>query len=188
MYLLEISEEYPNNYWLEYDHEKFPDHLIFKSGSEVDVSSFQEIYLRANKKVSLERLSSYDYLFSSGPDLISNKLADIFIRRNLANQIQTIPVTILCGDMEVKGFNIIIYKKCDTAIDMKASTYVPLLKYMPDGPKKFTSVVILEKEPHYKIFRAEENKDKVIVSHDLKVELEREGVKGIKFVKEKRCF
>lgn len=68
------------------------------------------------------------------------------------------------------------------AIDLKASTYVPLLKYMPDGPKKFTSIVLLEKEPHYKIFRAAEDEGKVMVSHDLKVELEREGVKGIKFV------
>lgn len=112
MFLLEVSDHYPNNYWLEYDSEKYPDHLIFKSCSEVDVSSFPAIYLRADKKVSLERLNSYDYLFSSGPDLISDKLADIFIRRNLTDQIQTIPVTILCGDMEVKGFNIVIYKKC----------------------------------------------------------------------------
>lgn len=186
MYFLEISEDYPNSYWLECESEEAFDHMLFKDCVGLAPSKVPVMTLRISKKVSLERISHYDYLFSSGPDVISARLARLLFEQVANGEIQILPVVISNGDDEISGFGVVNYLKCEPAIDIKNSTFKPLISSMPNGPRKYLHTVLLDKKPIHDVFRAEENREEIVVSDRLRQILESSRIKGVRFVKEKK--
>jgi len=135
MHLLEISDNYPESYWLEYDSKSFPDPLLLKEGKAVDVAEFSNIYFKANPKVSIEKVLNYDYLFSSGHDIISEKLAEVLLSSNekAVHLIPMIPTKIKHKENLYDGFYIVNYLMVKNAFDREKCECVPLIKSMPDG-------------------------------------------------------
>lgn len=186
MHILEISDSYPDNCWLEYEDSHTLGHMKFKSCTLLDLPDTEEIKFKASKKLLQEKLLSFDYLFSNGPDLISDRLANLLSSHIEKNEVQIFPAKILKDNETISGFNVINYLKCEPAIDLANSTYKPLLSSMPDGPRKFLHTVLLDRDPNSDIFRAAENIEEVMVSEKLRQLLEAHNIKGIKLIKEKK--
>jgi len=187
MYLIDISDSYPENYWLEYDSKKFPNPLLLKKGQPVDAEKFSNVYLYANSRASIKNLLTYDYLFSSGPDIISGKLAKLLISSKVEGT-QLIPTKIKHIEMIYEGFYIINYTSIKKSFDVDKCKCVPIVKSMPNGPKKFTKIFLLDSPAGDFIFRAQESLSEVIVTNDLAKKIKNEGIKGIKLIKEKSRF
>jgi len=187
MYLIEISDDYPENYWLEYDSENYPDALLFKEGKLIDLNNLPTIYLNADSSASIKNLLSYDCLFSSGPELISERLAKILAPKE-NEMVQLVPVRIKHKKNIYEGFYIVNFLVIKKSFDMEKCERAPVIKSMPDGPKKFTKIVLLESDEENLIFRAEESLSEVVVTNDLAQKITSAKTKGIKLIKEKVRF
>lgn len=179
MRILDISESYPEHYWLNYNEEKNIEQLRFISCSKINPLDIPLLKFEADKRANLFRLSKYDYLFSSGPDLVSKKLASIIAGNVDSEDIQFFPASISNGSQELFGFSVIHYTRCESAINLTESTSKPLLTYMPNGPKTFTHVVLKNGNPAHHMFRALESTDLVIVTDSLAAILESQKIVGI---------
>jgi len=188
VYLITISENYPERYWLDCDAKKFPDPLLLRTGQRVEEVQFSHLCFKVDPKVSIERILKYDYLFSGyGIDIISEKLAAILMASN-KKAVQLIPTKIKQKETEYDGFYIINYLILRRAFDREKSTCKPLLEVMPNGPKKFTKIVLLPSEKGEAIFRAEEDFTKIVVTDSLAEKIHKAGIKGIELVKEEARF
>jgi len=187
MYLIDISDNYPESYWLEYDSQKFPDPLLLKIGKLVDPDKFSHAYLTANSRASIKKLMTYDYLFSSGPEIISEKLAKLLISSEV-DAVQLIPTRIKHSESFYENYYIINYLSVKKSFDLDECEFSPIIKSMPNGPKKFTKISLLDSPRGNFIFRAEESLQEVAVTDDLAKIIKDEEIKGIKLIKEKTRF
>ena len=76
MKMLVPVDNYPNKYWLSYDHEKNVDVLEFRQCREVLLSKNEPV-LRLKAKVSISAFLKYDYFLSDGPSLASRRFAEM---------------------------------------------------------------------------------------------------------------
>ncbi|MCL8309039.1 MULTISPECIES: hypothetical protein [Pseudomonas] len=78
MKLVEPADSYPEKYWLSYDHESSMDHLSFQECKLIPGSDLL-VQLSLKQKVGLGAFRKFDYLFSDGPDIVTSRLANIFL-------------------------------------------------------------------------------------------------------------
>jgi len=187
VYLIEISDSYPETYWLQYDAEIYPDALLLKKGRKVNAAEFSHACLDADPKASMERLLKYDYLFSVGPDLVSERLARILLSSK-EESVQLIPTKIRQKEKLYQGYYIVNYLVAKESFDMEKCEWRPLLDSMPDGPRYFTKMVLSESEVEGSIFRSKENLSEIVVTDDFANKIKNAGIKGIKLIKEKTRF
>lgn len=184
MKLLTPSDEYPESYWLSYDHTNSLDHLEFYKCKKLSAIGAKPKMALA-KKISLSAFRKYDYFFSDGPDLVSARLAEIINSSTFADDIQ-----LICADVTINGksyddYFIINYLRSESAFDMVSSIHKALIKSMPDGPRKFNRIVLLDKTPASGMFRALESNSHVVVSNDVATHFKKNFVKGVSFCSEK---
>ncbi|WP_349974684.1 hypothetical protein [Pseudomonas sp. WHRI 8519] len=180
MKILVPADNYPENYWIKYDHETNMDHMEFSIGKEIHGNGAPVLFT-AKGKVSIASIKSYDYLFSDGPDVVSAHLAKL-LRDKCPKDIQLLPAEIKINNQVVGEYFVLNILNADLAFDMDNCTYVPLIKSMPNGPKKFKKISLLNKLPTFDIFRASESRFNVVLSDRLAQDLEAESVKGVRFV------
>ena len=72
--------------------------------------------------------------------------------------------------------------KSEEAFDLEGCVYVPLIKSMPDGPRKFKNIALQDKLSNAQIFRASEDRGSIIVSEKLAQIFTSATVKGVRFV------
>lgn len=180
MKLLTPSNEYPNGYWLGYDHANSLEYLEFYKCKKLSTPETRP-QMTLTKKVSLSAFRRYDYFFSDGPDLVSSRLAGIINSSTFADDLQLISVDVTINGKSYDDYFIVNYLRMESAIDMTDSLYKPLIKSMPDGPKKFSRIVLLDKTPEIGMFRASESNSHVIVSDDVAEVFESNSVKGVEF-------
>ncbi len=181
MKLLEPVDSYPEKYWLSYDHGSSIDHLSFQeckliSGSDLSVR------LSLNKKVGLSAFRKFDYLFSDGPDIVTSRLVDIFVAMGLESEIQFIPACVAINGDLYNDYYAVNYLMSESAFDMERCVYKPLIKSLPDGPKRFSKIVLQDIEPTHSIFRALESMSRIVVSDRAAESLQNKSVIGICFV------
>ena len=181
MKLIEPVDNYPEKYWLSYDHVFSIDHLSFQeckliSGSDLPVQ------LSLKKKVSLSAFRKYDYLFSDGPDIITSDLVNIFLGMGLEDEIQFVPARVVINGDVHNDYYAVNYLASESAFDMEECIYKPLIKSLPGGPKKFSRIVLQDIEPTHSIFRALESMSRIVVSNRVAESLQDKSVIGICFV------
>jgi hypothetical protein len=115
-------------------------------------------------KISVAAIRRYDYLFSDGPDLVSSRLAGIINSSALADGVQLIRTDVTINGEGYNDYFIINYLRSESAFDMAQSINKPLARSMPEGPKKFNSIALLNKDPVSNIFRALESSSHVVCS------------------------
>ncbi|AYN96135.1 MULTISPECIES: hypothetical protein [unclassified Pseudomonas] len=184
MYLIDIDEKYPNNYWLEYDTNIFPDSLSLKIGKPVNPNDFKDIYLSAKSNASIKNLTSYDYLFSNGPDVISKRLAKLLTNFS-KDSIQLLETKIRHKGKFHEGFYIVNYLSIQEAFDMANCIYKPIIDFLPDGPKKFTKITLIDLQTEKSIFRCKECLSEVAISNDVAREIKESNIKGIQLLEKK---
>jgi len=184
MKLLTPSDGYPESYWLSYDHTNNLDHLEFNKCKKLSATGAKP-KVTLTKKISLSTFRQYDYFFSDGPDLVGARLAEIINSSTFASDVQ-----LICADVTINGksyddYFIINYLRSEPAFDMTSSSYKSLIKSMPDGPKKFSRIVLLDKMPKSGMFRASESNSHVVVSDDVAEHFKNNSVRGVEFCSEK---
>lgn len=181
MKLLEPAENYPEKYWLSYDHEDCIDHLKFQEGQRIVAEPLSVKFLLKNK-VSLNSIRKYDYLFSDGPDVVSSRLANIFQEMNLMEDIQLVQASVMINGNWYDDYFAVNYMAVESAFDMEKSIFKPLIKSMPNGPKRFSNIVLSSAAPVHSVFRASESMSRIIVSDQVADFIKSKLVVGICFV------
>lgn len=183
MKILSPSENYPEKYWFSYVHEENIDHLKYYECKKI--STLENLpKMRLKSKVSLSALRKYDYLSSDGPDFISSRFATAIRASLFASDVQLINISVEINGESHDDYFIVNPLKSETAIDMNQSTHRPLIKSMPDGPKSFSSIVLLNTHPENSIFRAAEKNNYIIVSDQTAEYLKSQSLRGIEFLPE----
>lgn len=180
MKILVPAENYPENHWIKYDHALNMDYMEFSIGKEINDDGVPVVFT-VKGRVSIASIKSYDYLFSDGPDVVSAHFARL-LRDKCPRDIQLLPAEIKVNDEIVDEYFVLNILNKDVAFDMDSCIYVPLIKSVPDGPKKFKKISLLNKLPSFDIFRAYESRFNVVLSDRLAQKLEAESVKGVRFV------
>lgn len=174
------DDGYPERYWLKYDHEKNPSHLEFVLAKRLE-SVASPVTLSVKSKVSLASFKKFDFLYSDGPDLISARVSRI-LSDNCPDEIQTFPAIVKVNGEVLTDYAVLNILKSEEAFDLDGCVYVPLIKSMPDGPRRFKKITLRDKLPGAHIFRASEDRGSIIVSDKLAQIFTDASVKGVEFV------
>ncbi|QBH99487.1 hypothetical protein EYF70_00520 [Pseudoduganella albidiflava] len=136
-----------------------------------------------NKKISANGLIGFDFLVSDGGYFISSKFAELI--RNIAqNDVQLIEAEVYLNKTRIEEYYIANIKNLVSCVDMGNSTYKPLIKKDPEGPKKFIRYEFIENSlKSHKIVRCKESPRTIVVSEDFKQACISHGIKGVDFLR-----
>ncbi|WP_144936371.1 imm11 family protein [Pseudomonas alabamensis] len=174
------DDSYPERYWLNYDHDKNLSHLEFSLAKKLEVVA-SPMAFSIKDKVSLANLRKFDFLYSDGPDLVSENVARI-LRNNCPDEVQFFSARVKVNGEILTDYAVLNLLKSEEAFDLEGCVYVPLIKSMPDGPRKFKNIALQDKLSNAQIFRASEDRGSIIVSEKLAQIFTSATVKGVRFV------
>jgi hypothetical protein len=179
-YILSISEDYPESYWLKIKMLSGEDSGIFKEG--VDVGKNVEVRFEGAKRVSASKLLAYDFFFSDGPNLISPRLHALMVKEGISG-VQFVDADLVLGGVSHAGYKVFNVVGRSPAFDLKKSISEPLLSYMPDGPRWFSKIVLDDNAKlSDDIVRAEEEIATIVVTAHVKSVFESNSIRGLQFI------
>ncbi|WP_144936190.1 imm11 family protein [Pseudomonas alabamensis] len=178
-YVLTISEDYPESYWLKMEILSAEDPIIFSGGAPIEKDV--KVRFEAAKKVSTERLLAYDFFYADGAKLISPRLCELMMREDISG-VQFIDAELVVGGRVQFGYKLLHITRIVPAFDLEKSFSRPLLNYIPEGPKWFEAIVLKENcELPNDIIRAEEQTTTIVVNSRVKSIFESNNVRGVSF-------
>lgn len=180
MKILSFPDNYPEKYWFSYAHEDSIDHLKFYECKTLPVSG-PPAKMKLKPKVSLSAIRQYDYLSSDGPDFISSRFATAIRASWFAKEVQLINIHVEINGEAYHDYFIINPLASEAAFDMNRSTHKPLIRSMPNGPKSFSTIILLNTQPEKSIFRAAEKNSHIIISDEAAEYLKAQLLKGVEF-------
>ncbi|MBA1192473.1 hypothetical protein G7007_06305 [Pseudomonas entomophila] len=180
MKMMVPSDEYPEKYWLKYDHEKNPSHLEFILTKALELDT-DFVAFSIQKKISLAAFKKFDFLYSDGPDLVSGRVSRI-LRDNCPDDVQLVPAIIEVNDQVITDYAVLNVLKFEEAFDLSSCVYGPLIKSIPDGPKRFRKIVLQDKVSDAQFFRASENRESIVLSNSIAQLFKDASVKGVELV------
>lgn len=178
-YVLTISEDYPESYWLKMKMLSAEDPIIFSAGAPIEGDV--KVRFEAAKKISEKRLLKYDFFYADGAKLISPRLCELMKREEISG-VQFIDAELVVGGEVQLGYKLFHVTRIAPAFDLDKSFSRPLLSYLPEGPKWFEVIILKEncKLPS-DIVRAEEQTTTIVVNSRVKSIFESNEVRGISF-------
>jgi hypothetical protein len=178
-FIVQISDTYPESYWFKSRVLTGQDSIELKTGAEV--TGKWALEFRLDKRVSLDGVLGFDFFFSDGPNFISPRLYDILVSSKISG-LQFIDANIYIQGEEYKGFKVLNFTNKQAAFDAENSKYEPLLSYIPDGPKKYTDIVLKEDiSPAVDMFRAEEDFTVMLAVERVKLLFDSNQIVGVQF-------
>lgn len=178
-FIMQISDTYPESYWFKSKVLTGQDSIELKTGTEVNGNWALEF--RLDKRVSLDRVLGFDFLFSDGPNFISPRLYDILVGSNISG-LQYIDADIYIEGKKYKGYKVLNITNRLAAFDAENSRCEPLLSYISDGPKKYTEIVLNKDiSPAVDMFRAEEDFTVMLAVERVKLLFESNQIVGVQF-------
>lgn len=179
IYVVQISDAYPESYWFKCEILTGQDAIELKKGVKVD--GVWNVELRLDTRSSLDRVLGFDFLFSDGPNFISPKLYDILVEAEVSG-LQFIDADVYIQGKAYKGYKILNFTHSLAAFDEEKSKSEPLLSYVPDGPRKYTDIVLREIcSTDIDMFRAVEDFTVMLAVERVKVLFESHQVIGAQF-------
>ncbi|MFK3906916.1 imm11 family protein [Pseudomonas monteilii] len=178
-FVLTISRDYPERYWLKTHVLSGGDHGVFSMG--VPIEKKVKVSFEASSKVSTSRLLSYDFYFSDGPSLISPRFYTIMGEENISG-VQFLEASLMLGDTSLPGYKIFNVIGSSRVLDLEKSVSEPLISTMPDGPKWFSEIALDENLAlSHDVVRAEEDFTVIVVKERVKAIFEKHSVRGLRF-------
>lgn len=178
-FILTISKDYPESYWLKMKKSYTGDRGIFKRGLVIEEAV--EIFFEASKKVSFSKMLDYDFFFSDGPNLISPRLYEL-MRKEEISGVQFLDANLVVGEKSFPGYKVFNVISVSRALDLERSVSEALISTMPDGPRWFRNVVLDDElELASDIVRAEEEIANIVVRARVKTIFERHSIRGLRF-------
>ncbi|WP_205869977.1 hypothetical protein [Pseudomonas viridiflava] len=180
IFLIKISDAYPESYWFRCNILTGQDPIILKKGKHLDEDL--SIEFRVGSKSSVERILKYDFLFSDGPNFISPRFHQLLLDCNVTG-VQFFDAKVYIGDAKYDGYKALNITSKSKAFDGSKSKSEPLLSYLPEGPKLYTEIVLKENiDPSGDIFRAEEDFTSMLAVARIKEICEANHICGLQFV------
>ncbi len=162
-YIMTISNNYPNNYWLEHINKDIDNKLHFN----------------LNKKASKNNFLKYDYIVSDGPRLFSKKLYDI-IKIHAPNDIQFL-------DADVYQDNILIGKYF-SPIFLKELSCIDYTRSIQNEYKDFIQLAIENNslKDHMIVYAMTDKglREEIVVQYSIAEACRKAKIKGADFIKE----
>ncbi|WP_349975514.1 hypothetical protein [Pseudomonas sp. WHRI 8519] len=178
-YILCISDDYPESYWLKAKVLSGEDSSIFKEGLVVTDSVV--VRFESAKGISARKLLEYDFFFSDGPNLISPRLYELMVKEGVSG-VQFIDAELVVSGVSYAGYKLFNVVTTSPVFDLKGSESEPLLSYLPDGPRWFTKIVLAEgADLSSDIIRAEEDIATIVVAARVKTIFEKNNICGVQF-------
>lgn len=179
-FILSISDDYPESYWLKVKMLSGENCGVFKEG--VAVSKDIKVCFEGPKRISASKLLSYDFFFSDGPNLISPRLHELMSRESISG-VQFVDADLLLDGVSYPGYKVFNVIAKSPAFNLKESISEPLLSYMPDGPKWFSKIVLDDDvELSSDIVRAQEEIATIVVVPRVKSIFESNSIRGLQLV------
>lgn len=177
MYLLRVSEDYPEKLSLIYDHDASTDLTEFRKCHPVSETVTAKFSNR--KKIDIEKLKRLDYIQSDGPPLISQRMAEVI--KAHTDQVELSPASVMIDGQMLDGYfvlNILTKKPC---FDLARSEYRPTIDGMPEYGLRFYHVHSLPEKclEGASIVRAQESLGEIFVSSELGEALTRSKISGL---------
>jgi hypothetical protein len=180
-YVTSVSENYPDSYWFEYDHDKSPDYLSFQSGSIITNIDTRPVF-KLNKNISKKKLLEFDFLMSDGGDFISQKFANL-IKSISPDDVQIIEADCFLNETPIGPYFIANILNIIPCADMTKSSYRPLMRNSANGPFKFTSIVFIENSLNgHLIVRCKEDPETIVVSDAFVQACKDNNIRGVAFL------
>ena len=178
-FILSISEDYPESYWLKIKMLSGEESGVFKEG--VAVSKDIKVCFEASKRVSFSKLLSYDFFYSDGPNLISPRLYELMKAEGISG-VQFVDADLLIGEVAYTGYKVLNVIDKSPAFNLKESISEPLLSYMPGGPRCFSKIVLDDEAIlSSDVVRAEEESPIIVVTARVKSIFENNAIRGVQF-------
>lgn len=178
-YILCISEDYPESYWLKSKVLSGEDSSIFKEG--LPIKQVVTVRFESQKKISSSKLLAYDFFFSDGPNLISPRLYELMVKEDMSG-VQFIDAELVVSGTSYTGYKIFNVVARSPAFDLESSESEPLLSYLPDGPRWYSKIVLAEDgKLSSDIVRAEEDIATIVVTARVKAIFEKNIIRGLQF-------
>ena len=178
MYIFEISDDYPKNFWFQYKTSMVPS-LSLKKCKELKIK--ESLLFKIEKKISVKKLFSFDFYYSDGPDFISPRLANLLSdNKEFLKDVQLIDANIIVNDCIYTGYKVLNILRMISCIDLNKSDSEPIIDYLPDGPKWFNKIVFKQDviEDFY-IASCKESHGHIVMSDKLRQFFIEKNVKGI---------
>jgi len=176
-FVLYISDDYPESYWLKAKVLTGEDPGIFKEG--VVVSDAVRVVFECSKKISIKKLLDYDFFYSDGPNLVSPRLHELMKREKISG-VQFIDAELVLKGTVHAGYKIFNVIDASPAFDLSKSISEPLLSYLPNGPQWYSKIVLSDKlNLSSDIVRAEEDNTTIVVNARVKSLFENNAVRGL---------
>jgi hypothetical protein len=178
VYELKISDNYSDSYWFQYEQSEFSN-IDLIQGKKIKLDNPLKFGLK--KKVSEKKLLSFDYFLSDGPDFISPRLATLLAdNKDFLKDVQLLDANVVINGKNYSGFKVLNIIRMLSCIDMDKSDSVPILDYLPDGPKRFTQIVFRnDVTEDFYMARCLEYKYCIVISEKLRQFFIENNVKGI---------
>ena len=178
-YILSISDDYPESYWLKAKVLSGEDSSIFKEGLVVTKSVI--VRFESAKRISAAKLLAYDFFFSDGPNLISPRLYELMIKEGISG-VQFIDAGLIVSGVSYAGYKIFNVVTRSAVFDLEKSESEPLLSYLPDGARWYSKIVLAEgANLPSDIVRAEEEIATIVVAARVKTIFEKNNICGLQF-------
>ncbi|WDY56479.1 imm11 family protein [Pseudomonas sp. PSKL.D1] len=180
-FMLSISHDYPEAYWLKTHILTGEDSGVFKEGVAVDGDI--KARFECSGSISEVRFLRYDFLFSDGPNLISPRLHKMMLEEELSG-VQFVDAELMVNGVVHEGYKVFNVVERSPVFDLIKSVSEPLISSMPDGPQWYSKIVLDDSfELPCDVVRAQEELATVVVSLRVKSVFEKNNVRGVQFVR-----
>ncbi|MBD8492586.1 imm11 family protein [Pseudomonas syringae] len=180
LFLIKISDDYPESYWFRCTVLSGQDPGVFKKG--IPLEEEVSIEFRVGSKPDAGRLLSYDFLFSDGPNFISPRFHQLLLDHDVQG-LQFFDADVYMGEAECHGYKVVNFTSKSKAFDESKSKSEPLLSYLPEGPARYTEIVLKENvDTRVDMFRAEEDFTSMLAVARIKALCDAHQVSGLQFV------
>lgn len=181
MLLLKTAENYPERFWLTYDQEESTKASLLNMCRPLDEKN-PVFIAKSEKKLSIQKMQSFDIIESDMMSFVSQRLADILV--DYPEDVEIFDAKILVAGERVPGFfalNVLNKKQC---IDLEGSDYRPILDDFPDEGFRFYSMKTYPDTAlgGANIVRAHESEGNIFISNALAKRIQDAGVRNLLLV------
>ncbi|UFI43849.1 imm11 family protein [Pseudomonas savastanoi] len=181
IFILKISESYPESYWFKSKILTGQDSILLKTGVEVNEELLIEFTLTS--RASIDKVLKYDFFFSDGPNFISSRLHQLLLDAKIMG-VQFLDADIYMGGKKYDGYKVFNITSTLSVFDKEKSKSEPILSYLPDGPQKYTEIFLRDDiDMLVDVFRADEDFTTMLASARFKEICELNEVRGLEFKK-----
>lgn len=163
-----------------YEQDASPDYKLFNMGKSLRTSINEVCYYSLNSPEALRKLQKFQWLSSTGPDLVSPEFRNV-IERVASTDVEFFETIILNGKEKITGYSAINILKKTNCLNLDRSEYKPTNFDASNPTYRFYYMVVDEEPLGASIVRSIESSTTIVVSEAFKDACIEAKLKGLLF-------